>query len=150
LLTSDTEALDLANYLLGVYDEPDLRISSVEVNLHDKTSEQQGQLLSIELQDVYKVAFTPNGIGDPFEQYGIVQGIRETIGIDFHKITYDFGSLRKFPFILDHPVYGVLGGGLPLYDALNATYDEAIVRYDGTDASQNVVGGTFGVAALPT
>jgi hypothetical protein len=150
LLVDDQEALDLANYLLGVYDEPDLRISSVEVNLHDKTPEQQGQLLSIELQDVYKVVFTPNGIGDPFEQYGIVQGIRETIGIDFHKITYDFGSLRKFPFILDHPVYGVLGGGLPLYDALNATYDSAIVRYDGIEASQNVVGGTVGIAALPT
>jgi hypothetical protein len=150
LLTSDTEAAELANYLLGVYDEPDLRISSVEVNLHDKNPEQQGKLLDVELQDVYKVVFTPNGIGDPFEQYGIVQGIRETIGIDFHKITYDFGSLRKFPFILDHPIYGVLGGGLPLYDALNATYDSAIVRYDGTEASQNVVGGTVGIAALPT
>jgi hypothetical protein len=150
LLVDDQEALDLANYLLGVYDEPDLRISSVEVNLHDKTSEQQGKLLQIELQDVYKVVFTPNGIGDPFEQYAIVQGIRETIGIDFHKITYDFGSLRKFPFILDHPVYGVLGGGLPLYDAINAIYDSPVVRYDGTEESKNVTGGQIGIAAIPS
>jgi hypothetical protein len=150
LLTSDTEAAELANYLLGVYDEPDLRISSVEVNLHDKTPEEQGVLLNIELQDVYLIAYTPNGIGDPFEQYGIVQGIRETIGIDFHKITYDFGSLRKFPFILDHPVYGVLGGGLPLYDALNATYDSPTVRYDGKEESKNVTGGRLSLASLPT
>ena len=150
LLTSDTEAAELANFLLGVYDEPDLRISSVEVNLHDKTPEQQGKLLEIDLQDVYLIAYTPNGIGDPFQQYAIVQGIKETIGIDFHKITYDFGSLRKFPFILDHPVYGVLGGGLPLYDALNATYDSPIVRYDGTEQSKNVTGGEIGIAALPT
>jgi hypothetical protein len=154
LLTSDAEAAELANYLLGVYDEPDLRISSVEVNLHDKTPEQQGKLLEIDLQDVYLIAYTPNGIGDPFEQYAFVQGIRETIGIDFHKITYDFGSIRKFPFILDHPVYGVLGGGLPLYDALNAIYDSAIVRYDGQanitadgtptnkNPGQNVIDGT--------
>jgi hypothetical protein len=148
LLTSDQEAADLAVYLLGVYDEPDLRISSVEVNLHDKTPQQQGELLNIELQDVYKVVFTPNGIGEPFEQYGIVQGIRESIGIDFHKITYDFGSFRKFPFILDHPVYGVLGGGLPLYDAINATYDSPLVRYDGTEESKNVVGGTVGIASV--
>jgi hypothetical protein len=148
LLTSDQEAADLAVYLLGVYDEPDLRISSVEVNLHDKTPQQQGELLNIELQDVYKIVFTPNGIGDPFEQYGIVQGIRETIGIDFHKITYDFGSFRKFPFILDHPVYGVLGGGLPLYDAVNSTYDSPLVRYDGTEESKNVVGGTVGIASV--
>jgi hypothetical protein len=124
----------------GVYDEPDLRITSVEVNLHDKTPEQQGTLLNVELQDVYKVVFTPNSIGDPFEQYVIVQGISESIGIDFHKITFDFGSIRKFPFILDHPVYGVLGGGLPLYDAVDSIYDSPQVRYNGTEVSQNVTG----------
>jgi hypothetical protein len=150
LLTSDAEAAELANYLLGVYDEPDLRISSVEVNLHDKNPQEQGELLSVELQDVYLIAYTPNGIGDPFEQYAFVQGIRETIGIDFHKITYDFGSLRKFPFILDHPVYGVLGGGLPLYDALNAIYDAPTVRYDGSQQVGNVVkGGEVTVQSVP-
>jgi hypothetical protein len=148
LLTSDEEAAELAVYLLGVYDEPDLRISSVEVNLHDKSPDQQGKLLNIELQDVFKVVFTPNGIGDPFEQYGIVQGIRETIGIDFHKIIYDFGSFRKFPFILDHPIYGVLGGGLPLYDAVDSIYDAPLVRYNGQERSSNVVGGTVGVASV--
>jgi hypothetical protein len=148
LLVDDAEAAELAVYLLGVYDEPDLRISSVEVNLHDKTPEEQGKLLNIELQDVFKVVFTPNGIGDPFEQYGIVQGIRETIGIDFHKITYDFGSFRKFPFILDHPIYGVLGGGLPLYDAVDSIYDAPLVRYNGQERSSNVVGGTVGVASV--
>jgi hypothetical protein len=146
LLVDDEEASELAVYLLGVYDEPDLRISSVEVNLHDKTPEEQGKLLDIELQDVYKVVFTPNGIGDPFIQYGIVQGIKETIGVDFHKITYDFGSFRKFPFILDHPIYGVLGGGLPLYDAVDSIYDAPLVRYNGQERSNNVVGGTYGAA----
>jgi hypothetical protein len=146
LINNDDEAAGLAFALLGVYDEPDLRISSVEVNLHDKTPEQQGTLLNVELQDVYKVVFTPNSIGDPFEQYVIVQGIRESIGIDFHKITFDFGSIRKFPFILDHPVYGVLGGGLPLYDAVDSIYDSPLVRYNGTEVSQNVTSGTFRIA----
>lgn len=150
LLVDDQEAAELASYLLGIYDEPDLRISSVEVNLHNKTTEQQGKLLDIDLQDVFLVAFTPNGIGDPFEQYGIIQGIRESIGIDFHKITYDFGSLRKFPFVLDHPVYGVLGGGLPLYDAVDSIYDSPLVRYNGSENSKNVTGGTIGIASIPS
>lgn len=138
LMVDDEEALGLAQYLLGVYDEPEIRITSVEVNLHDKTPEQQGKLLQVELQDVFKVVFTPNGIGSPIEQYADVTGIKHSIGIAQHKITFDFGSIRKFPFILDHPVYGVLGGGLPLYDALNAIYDDPQVRYNGTENSGNV------------
>jgi hypothetical protein len=138
LLVDDQASLDLANFLLGVYDEPDLRIKTVQVDLHNKTAEQQGKLLEIELQDVYKVVFTPNGVGSPFEQFAIVTGIRHSIGIDRHQITFDFASMRKFPFILDHPVYGILGGGLPLYDALNAIYDEPTVRYDGSQQTGNV------------
>ena len=133
LLTSDDDSLLLANYLLGRYDQPELRFSSLQVTLHDKSTADQAELLAVEIQDVIKIVFTPNGIGDAIERYGLVTGIKHSIGIDTHTVTFDFGSVQDFPLILDDPIYGRLGGALPLYDAITASYDDDLVRYDGTE-----------------
>lgn len=133
LLTSDADALVLADYLLGRYDQPELRFSSLQVKLHDKNTADQAELLAVEIQDVIKIVFTPNGIGDAIERYGLVTGIKHSIGIDTHTVTFDFGSVQDFPLILDDPIYGRLGGALPLYDAITASYDDDLVRYDGTE-----------------
>lgn len=133
LLTSDADSLVLADYLLGRYDQPELRFSSLEVTLHDKNTADQAELLAVEIQDVIKIVFTPNGIGEAIERYGLVTGIKHSIGIDTHSVTFDFGSVQDFPLILDDPIYGRLGGALPLYDAITASYDDDLVRYDGTE-----------------
>jgi hypothetical protein len=133
LLTSDADSLTLADYLLGRYDQPELRFSSLRVNLHDKETSDQAELLAVEIQDVLKIIFTPNGIGDAIDRYGLVTGIKHSIGIDTHTVTFDFGSVQDFPLILDDPIYGRLGGSLPLYDDASTSYDEPLVRYDGTE-----------------
>jgi hypothetical protein len=133
LLTTDDDSLLLANYLLGRYDQPELRFSSLRVNLHDKNTADQAELLAVEIQDVIKIIFTPNGIGEAIDRYGLVTGIKHSIGIDTHTVTFDFGSVQDFPLILDDPIYGRLGGSLPLYDAITASYDDDLVRYDGTE-----------------
>jgi hypothetical protein len=133
LLTNDDDSLLLANYLLGRYDQPELRFSSLRVNLHDKNTSDQSELLAVEIQDVLKIIFTPNGIGDAIDRYGLVTGIKHTIGIDTHTVTFDFGSVQDFPLILDDPIYGRLGGALPLYDDIGTSYDDDLVRYDGTE-----------------
>jgi hypothetical protein len=133
LLTSDADSLLLANYLLGRYDQPELRFSSLRVNLHDKNTSDQAELLAVEIQDVIKIVFTPNGIGDAIDRYGLVTGIKHSIGIDTHTVTFDFGSVQDFPLILDDPIYGRLGGALPLYDDIGTSYDDDLVRYDGTE-----------------
>lgn len=133
LLTTDEDSLLLANYLLGRYDQPELRFSSLQVNLHDKSTSDQAELLAVEIQDVIKIVFTPNGIGDAIERYGLVTGIKHSIGIDTHTVTFDFGSVQDFPLILDDPIYGRLGGALPLYDDIGTSYDDNLVRYDGTE-----------------
>lgn len=133
LLTSDADALTLADYLLGTYDQPELRFSSLRVNLHDKDTSDQAKLLAVEIQDVIKIVFTPNGVGDAIERYGLVTGIKSNIGIDTHTLTFDFGSVQDFPLILDDPIYGRLGGSLPLYDDATTSYDDPLVRYDGTE-----------------
>ena len=133
LLVTDDDALLLANYLLGRYDQPELRFSSLRVNLHDKNTSDQAELLAVEIQDVIKIIFTPNGIGDAIDRYGLVTGIKHSIGIDTHTVTFDFGSVQDFPLILDDPIYGRLGGALPLYDDIGTSYDDDLVRYDGTE-----------------
>jgi hypothetical protein len=103
------------------------------VNLHDKETADQAELLAVEIQDVIKIIFTPNGIGDAIDRYGLVTGIKHSIGIDTHTVTFDFGSVQDFPLILDDPIYGRLGGSLPLYDDIGTSYDDDLVRYDGTE-----------------
>jgi hypothetical protein len=133
LLNSDADALTFADYLVGRNDNPELRFANVSVQLEGKDIEQVSKILAAEINDVYKVVFTPNNLGDPIEQYGIVTGINHSIGIDRHTVSFEFGSVQDFVLILDDPIYGRLGGSLPVYDSATTSYDEPLVRYDGTD-----------------
>ena len=133
LLTSDAIALELAEYLVGLYDEPELRINEITVNLHDKTSQEVDDLLTIEIADVVNVIFTPNQVGAPIDQFAIVTGIKNNIGIDRHELTFNLGSVSAFPLILDNPIYGRLGGSLPIYDSATTAYDAALINYDGSE-----------------
>ena len=133
LLTSNTEALALASYLVGLYDEPELRINEITVALHDKTPTEVDNLLNIEIADVINVIFTPNKIGSAINQYAIVTGIRNDIGIDRHELTFNLGSVSSFPLVLDDPIYGRLGGSLPIYDSATTAYDAPLINYDGSE-----------------
>ena len=133
LLTSDAEALSLASYLVGLYDEPELRINEITVVLHNKTPAQVDNLLNIEIADVVNVIFTPNKIGTAINQYAIVTGIKNNIGIDRHELTFELGSVSSFPLILDNPIYGRLGGALPIYDSATTAYDAPLINYDGSE-----------------
>lgn len=115
LLTTDAEALELANYLLGLYAEPELRISEMTVNLHDKTPEAVAKLISAELGDTVQIRFTPNQIGSVIAQNAIIIGIQQGIGIDQHELTYTFATLEYFPFLLDDELYGLLDSGILAY-----------------------------------
>lgn len=133
LLPSDTDSETLANYLLGRYNQPELRFSAVGISLHDKSTSDQAEILNLEINDVVRIVFTPNGVGDPIDEYGIITGIRHSVGIDQHQVTFEFGTVQDFPLILDHPEFGRLGGSLPLYDDAGTSYDDSLVRYDGTE-----------------
>lgn len=133
LLTSNTEALALASYLVGLYDEPELRINEITVALHDKTPTEVDNLLNIEIADVINVIFTPNKIGSAINQYAIVTGIRNDIGIDRHELTFNLGSVSSFPLVLNDPIYGRLGGSLPIYDSATTAYDAPLINYDGSE-----------------
>ena len=138
LFNSDADSLELANYLINLYELPELRLNSLTVNLHDKTSAQVQKLTTLEIADAAQIIFTPNQIGSAIEQYAVVTGVNHDIGIDRHTITYFFSSIFYVALILDDPIYGRLGGFLPTYDSSTTTYDQA-VNYEGADGYQYVL-----------
>jgi hypothetical protein len=115
LLTTDTEALTFANYLVGLYDQPELRINEVTVNLHDKTSTQVGNLTNLEIADVIQVIFTPNKIGSAITQYARITGIRNNIGIDQHQMTFELDSVSVTNFVLNSAQFGILDTNILAY-----------------------------------
>lgn len=112
LLGSDLDSTSMANYLLGIYGQPEPRITEIEVNvtlIADGTL--RGQVLALELGDVVSATFTPLGIGDPVERLCIVERVRHTITSTTHLMTVGLSSAdNRMPFILGDAVYGVLGG----------------------------------------
>jgi hypothetical protein len=140
LLTSDTEASYLAAYLVGLYDEPELRINEVTVLLHDKTPTQVTNILNLEIASVVQVKFTPNRTGSQIDQYGIIIGIKHNVGIDTHSVTFGLATTLSSPLILDDAIYGRLGGSLEAYDTSTITYDSSLVKYDGTEGYGYVLG----------
>ena len=115
LLTTDSEALNLANYLLGIYDEPELRINEITVNLHDKTPTEVSKLTTAEIGDTVKIRFTPNQVGSVIAQNAIIIGISQGIDIDQHQVTFTLGRVAFFPFILDDAIFGLLDSGILAY-----------------------------------
>lgn len=115
LLTNDAEALALASYLVGLYDNPELRINEITVNLHDKTPAQVDSLLNIEIADVVNVVFTPNKVGSAITQSVAIRGIKNDINIDTHQITYILESTSTLNFILDSTKFGILDTNILAY-----------------------------------
>jgi hypothetical protein len=133
LLTSDTEALALANYLTGIYQNPELRINEVTVVLENKNDVQIDRLTAIEIGDVVQVVFTPTGNGTQIDQFAVVVSIKNNIGIDRHSMTFGLGAVNIYPLILDDPYYGRLGGRYPLYDTVLTSYDNQLVDFEGIE-----------------
>jgi hypothetical protein len=107
LLSTDEQAENLAVFLVSKYGEPRLRIDRVSVVLNDITPAQVAECLNLELGDTVKVVFTPENIGDPIEQFVIIDSITHDVSPVDHVITYDL-SQANVGFILDDPEFGVL------------------------------------------
>ena len=109
LLNSDTQSLDMANYLLGIYDEPELRVAELVVELAPLTSAQQVSVLSLDIASVISVTWTPNGVAPSLSRDCIVEGIAHDITPDSHTVTLSLGDADRRSFLqLDDAVFGVL------------------------------------------
>jgi hypothetical protein len=114
-MQTNDEALNLASYLTGLFDEPELRINQITVALHDKTPEEVEALVTTEIGEAVEIRFTPNQTGSAIVKNAVVIGVSQSVGLDTHTLTLSLGSIAYFPFLLDDLIYGILDNNILSY-----------------------------------
>ena len=107
LLADAAQAQDLADWLVNLYGQPQLRVESVSVVMNALSVEQQNDVLGLELGDVVRVLFTPNGIGDPIDRYVAIDAIQHSVSASLHTVQFDL-SQTIGAFVLDSASFGIL------------------------------------------
>lgn len=105
---TDAQSIDLAVYYADLYSEPEYRIDALEISVEDLTAGQQEDVLGLEIGDVCKVSFTPNGIGDAIVKYVQVIKVDHAVTPSFHKTTLGFQEIKYLLLVLDDAVFGKL------------------------------------------
>lgn len=65
LLSSDVQAEALAQFLLSTLAQPQLRVTSLTVQLAALSQAQQDKILALDITSPVSVSFTPNNVGEP-------------------------------------------------------------------------------------
>lgn len=107
LLDSDVQAQNLADWLVNLYGQPQLRITQVDCDLIGLTDAQVNELLSLDLGDAVQIVFTPNSVGDPISRYVAIDAIEHEVKPREHRMTFRF-SQTIGAFVLDSAVFGEL------------------------------------------
>lgn len=113
LLTTDARSLALAEYLLSIYHEPELRISEVSVYLEDDLIDDaiKTTVLQLDIGDLVRVRFAPDGTNTDVDFYGLVEGIRHELAPSIHHVTLSLSAADSRVFlVLDDETYGTLDG----------------------------------------
>lgn len=105
---TDDQSVDYALNIVEQYSQPEYRIEQIEVGLHDLEPAQLTQVLGIELGDLARITFTPNGIGDPIARFGEVIRIDHNVRVDRHFVTFGFREQTQVAFILNDETFGKL------------------------------------------
>jgi hypothetical protein len=109
LLNNEASDLQfLADFLLARFKEPQYRFSNLSVILDVLSTEQQNEVLDLEIGDIVQVRFTPSGIPPAIEQYVRVIGISHDWQNNEKRINLSLERLDFSLFILDDPVLGIL------------------------------------------
>jgi hypothetical protein len=97
--TGTADAAALASYLLSKYDEPELRFDSMTVQLAGMGTANQTAVLGLEITDIIRVEFQPNGLGDRIVKDVQVIGIRHNVRPDRHEVTFNLASTDTAAFV---------------------------------------------------
>lgn len=110
LIASDTDVEMYATYLASIYANPEFRFDAVNIKLEALGSGNAATIANIELGDIVKVIYTPNGIAPAIERWCKV--IRQDINYDYQAsstvVTLGFSTISITPLVLDDPVFGII------------------------------------------
>jgi hypothetical protein len=107
LLDGESQAQDMADWIVGRYGQPRYRVDSVTVRLQGLTPTQQAAVLRLDLADVVTVEFTPNGIGSAISQTVSIDAIEHAADPGVHDVTFTLSETFA-GFTLDSSTFGVL------------------------------------------
>lgn len=110
-LANDADLIDLVIGYASLYSQPEYRFENVDVALEKLSPAQQASVLGLEIGDVCKVAFTPNGIAPQIVRYVEVREINHNVQTTLHRVSLGFNETRYAPLVLDDAVFGRLDVG---------------------------------------
>lgn len=107
-LTADlTESQELANYLLSIYDNPQLRFDSIGVALEGLSAEQQVSVLDADIWSAANITYTPSAVGSAITAYQRIVGVNHSITPETHRVSFNLAEFGN-KFRLDSANFGVL------------------------------------------
>jgi hypothetical protein len=107
IVANTTNGTALANYLLGLYEDPELRFDSVTMALEALSAEDQFEVLSSDIWSAATITYTPSSIGSSINAYQRVVGVSHVITPDKHRVTLQLAEYGN-KFRLDSPELGIL------------------------------------------
>jgi len=108
LVSTEAQLQNLADFLVQKYGDPEYRFETISVNLDTVGVTYKATCLGLEIGDVVSITFTPNGIGDPIEQYGQIIRISHELEPLRHDMFISVSSLDWTFLVLDDAVFGKL------------------------------------------
>jgi hypothetical protein len=99
LIDTDANSAALASYLVGKYDEPDLRFDTMTVELAALGTADQSRVLGLEIADIVVLEYQPNRIGTRISKNVQIIGIRNDIRPMTHKVTFSLASTDTAAFV---------------------------------------------------
>ncbi len=115
LLDSDTQSLDMANFLLGLYAQPQTRVSSITVQLSSDvyTSRMAASICLLDIGDQVQIITTPLDVGSASTTAAVIEGVTHRLLLDgTHYVTFNLTPITPTQlFELDHDLLGALDTG---------------------------------------
>ena len=79
--------------------------------MDELTTQQQSDLLNLELGDVVEIRFTPNEIPPSITKYAEIIRIDHSVDLNNHVVTFGFATLDFAILVLDDAQFGKLDSG---------------------------------------